>query len=199
MLFAAGRLETVVHHRNHSCHLICFANVLIFATFAPPKKGTIWLFAEVEPPLCGWLLMLKFLLLIVCMLDSSILYDSENASVMYMKRRECLYIALEGFLDSESFVEINSALAKGVTQSEAKRFLFDTSKTNVISNKEMQWLTHDFLTYITTGRVSKVAFLKPDNIFGDQSVGFIATILSRKTSVRIFPSMELAESWLYSE
>ena len=133
------------------------------------------------------------------MQNNTILYDTENASIVYMKRLECIYIALEGFLEPETFVEFSKAFVKGTVRCGAHRFLFDTSRVNVISSNEMLLFANSFLLYKAKNHISKIAFIKPDNAFGVKSIESIANMLKSKIVVCVFPSMELAESWLYRD
>lgn len=131
------------------------------------------------------------------MINNTILYNSVNASVMYLKNREYIYIALEGFLNSESINGFNNALINGIKQSDAKKFLFDTSKINVIKSEEVQWLVNNIIPYLAKDRFSKIAFLKPENYFGNKSVESLSNALKDSISVKTFPNMEQAERWLF--
>jgi len=94
-----------------------------------------------------------------------ILYNSTTASVMYMKTREYIYIAIDGYPNREKMNEFYSALLMGITQSNANRFLFDTSMISVIKNEDKQWFSNNITPILLKHREVKVAFIKPENVF----------------------------------
>lgn len=131
------------------------------------------------------------------MSNNMILYNSANASVMYLKRREYIYVALEGFLNSETLSGFNKALAEGVIHRDVKKILIDTSKINVIKSEEIQWLTDNMSPYLAKNRISKVAFIKPENIFGFKSIEALTNAMKNKINVNVLLNMEQAEHWLF--
>jgi len=116
-----------------------------------------------------------------------------------MKGRKYMYISLEGFLDSVTFSEINKALINGVSQSDVNKFLFDTSRIGVIKNEEMIWLTENMAAWFAKNRMSKVVFIKPENVFGNKSIETLAHAMSISIDVKILPCMEQAEKWLFHD
>jgi len=126
-----------------------------------------------------------------------ILYNSATASIMYLKTREYLYIAIEGYPNMEKMNEFYHALLRGVTQSNANKFLFDTSRISVIKNEDMQWFSTNITPILLKHKGIKVAFIKPENVFGMKSVDTFCRNMRNFASVSIFPNMEKAENWLF--
>lgn len=140
---------------------------------------------------------LTILKTITMMLSNTILYNAENASVMYLKNREYIYIAIEGYLNPETLSGFNKALVNGIMHSEVKKFLFDTGKINVIKSEDILWLSENMIPYFGKNRMSKVVFIKPENVFGSKSVDTLAGIMKIHANVKVLPNMEQAERWLF--
>ena len=114
-----------------------------------------------------------------------------------MRNREYIYIAPEGFLNSESINGFNKALIDAITLSNTKKFLFDTSKIDVIERDGLQWLINTISPYLIKNKFSKVTFIEPENIFGIKSVERLSNALKNSISVKTFLNIELAEHWLF--
>lgn len=126
-----------------------------------------------------------------------ILYNSATAIIMYLKTREYLYIAIEGYPNMEKMNEFYHALLRGVAQSNANKFLFDTSRISVIKNEDMLWLSNNITPILLKHKGVKVAFIKPENVFGMKSVDTLCKLMRNSANACIFSNMEKAENWLF--
>lgn len=130
--------------------------------------------------------------------NSAILYDTTIASVLYIKKREYLYLTIEGFVNSETLSEVVDALQHGITHNHVKKIIFDTSKVKVIKKEDIQLLTLTLIPLLSKSVVSKIAFINSDDVFGNKSVNMLASIFNEHIPTQAFPNMENAEIWLFN-
>jgi len=130
---------------------------------------------------------------------STIIYNSATASIMYLKSREYMYIAIEGYPSMEKLKEFYYALLQGITHSNVEKFLFDTSKLSVIKSEDLMWFNNNITPLLVKHKDAKVVFIKPDNVFGMKSVETIFKNMKDIVMVNISPNMEKAEDWLFQQ
>jgi hypothetical protein len=131
------------------------------------------------------------------MVDNSILYNTASASILYMKKREYMYLAVEGYVNTATLSDFTKALLEGILFNHVKKILFDTSHLNVIKTEDIHWLKNNLFPIFEKHGVSRVVFIKPENAFGNKSVEMLATAINDKIEAKIFPTMEEAENWLF--
>jgi len=133
------------------------------------------------------------------MVNNTILYNSSSASILYMKKREYMYLAIEGYVNTATLSEFSKALLNGVIYNHVKKILFDTSQVNIIKNEDIQWIRKNILPFLVKNGVSRVAFIKPQNAFGNLSIEALAKIMNEKFDAQIFQTMQPAEEWLFQD
>lgn len=132
------------------------------------------------------------------MISNSVIYSTSNASILYIKKREYLYLALEGYISTANFYEIAKALLNGVIYNRVKKILFDTSKVSVIKTDVIQAINDNILPVLEKYGVLRIVLIKSDNVFGNKSIESVANIISGKIEVKVLPTMEQAENWLFN-
>lgn len=131
------------------------------------------------------------------MIGNMILYNSATASIIYLKTREYLYITLDGYPNMEKLNEFYNALLKGIKQSSAEKFLFDSSKISVIKSEDLFWVCSNLTPILSKHNGIKVALIMPENIFGVKSAETFYNLMKDSVNIGLFPSMEKAENWLF--
>lgn len=130
---------------------------------------------------------------------SAILYDTTIASVLYIKKREYLYLTIEGFVNSETLSEVVDALQHGITHNHVKKIIFDTSKVKVIKKDDLDFIKQNLSPLLSKSIVTKVVFLNSDDIFGNHSIEVLTSFFNQIIPTRAFPDMEKAELWLFND
>ncbi len=132
------------------------------------------------------------------MISSGILYNADNASLLYIKKREYLYLTVEGFVRKETLEMLTNALIKGITETTVSRIIFDTSKVKVIKKEDIALFLETITPILDKRSVRKIVFINSDDIFGNKSVELLASCLNSKIPTKIFSNMERAELWLFN-
>lgn len=132
------------------------------------------------------------------MISSGILYNADNASLLYIKKREYLYLTVEGFVRKETLEMLTNALIKGITETTVRRIIFDTSKIKVIKKEDIALFLETITPILDKRSVRKIVFINSDDIFGNKSVELLASCLNSKIPTKIFSNMERAELWLFN-
>ncbi|BDX38218.1 hypothetical protein CYCD_15730 [Tenuifilaceae bacterium CYCD] len=130
--------------------------------------------------------------------NSAILYNTNSASMLYIKKREYLFLSIEGFANTRTLSELVEALNYGISHNHVKKIIFDTSKVKVIKKEDIQLLTLTLIPLLSKSAVSKIAFINSDDVFGNKSVSMLASIFTEHIPTQAFPNMESAEIWLFN-
>jgi hypothetical protein len=133
------------------------------------------------------------------MINSGILYNADHASLLYIKKREYLYLTIEGFVCKETLFHLAEALIKGIKQSMVKRIIFDTSKLKIISKDDILLFKQAVLPIIEKSGIKKIIFISSEDVFGNKTIESLSVVLNQKIPTRVFPNMEKAELWLFND
>lgn len=132
------------------------------------------------------------------MINSGILYNASHASLLYIKKREFLYLSIEGFVNRDTLAQLTDALIRGVTQSVVKRIIFETSTVKVIKKEDITLFAETITPILDKKGIKKIVLINSDDVFGNKSVELLASFLNSKIPTKIFLNMEKAEVWLFN-
>jgi DNA-directed RNA polymerase subunit F len=131
-------------------------------------------------------------------MGSMMIYNSKEACILYIKKRNYVYLAVEGFINSEKIKEFYESLVKVCREKNIKRILFDTSKLGAIKENDLQWIFQSTADTVNPLNIYKIAFLSPKNVFGSRTVSKIFSEL-HDLKAEVFDNMEDAENWLFED
>jgi DNA-directed RNA polymerase subunit F len=131
-------------------------------------------------------------------MGSLIIYNSEEACILYIKKRNYVYLAVEGFLNSDKIKEFYESLAKICREKKINRILFDTSKLGTIKEEDLQWVFKSAKETVYPLNIYKIAFLNPKNAFGNYTITRFLKGL-KDLEAKILETMEDAENWLFED
>lgn len=92
--------------------------------------------------------------------------NDSSACVMYIKSKKTAYIAVEGFVTSETIRNCVNALTVLCVNHDVKNILFDSSYLDVIKKDDIMWITQKIYPNYKSFNLEKVTYIKPLNIFG---------------------------------
>ena len=126
------------------------------------------------------------------------LYDSLEACIIHIERKEYAYVAVEGYLVTEKLMNFLDRLVFLCTKKTVKKIFFDTSKLSVVNKNDVIWIKEHVFPALSYCNIEKVAFLMPENPFG--ALALKALIIETKhATMKIFNSMEEAEKWIFKK
>ncbi|HYC85561.1 MAG TPA: hypothetical protein VEB86_10080 [Chryseosolibacter sp.] len=130
------------------------------------------------------------------------LYEEKYGTLEYDATVPCITATFNGFMNSEQF---KSFLNRGLDLLIEKKkihsrilWLADTRKHVVQPEKDTTWVADDWNPRALKGGIQHVAFVLPENVFGDLSVKKYAEkndIQENKMVVQMFGDIESAKKW----
>lgn len=129
-------------------------------------------------------------------MGSMIVYNSDEACILYIKKRNYIYLAIEGYLDSEKIKVFSQELLGICTEKKISKILFDTSKLRIVKEVDLEWLFNDIFSVLRSLNIKRIALLNPQNAFGYITIKRITGEI-KKSKVKILDTMEEAEGWLF--
>jgi len=127
-----------------------------------------------------------------------IYYSNSQSCIIYLKNKNAAYLAIEGFVSSETIREFMVKAVQLCTHQTVKAILFDSSKINVLRTEDMNWIKQSVLPLFGTSSLKKVGYLEPQDIFGELSLEKLIPENS-KVIFKKFKTLEDAEKWAYNE
>lgn len=125
-----------------------------------------------------------------------IVYSSNTACMIYLKDKKSIYMAIEGFVDSEKIQNFTKQMLDVCRKEKVLYLLVDTSQIKVIKCKDITWIQKNVVSHFEELGIEKVGYVDSQNIFGDISIHQLISE-NNKSAFRFFPSVESAEKWLY--
>lgn len=129
---------------------------------------------------------------------SMLIYSSKEACILYIKKRNYVYLAIEGFINSEKIREFYGSLVKICREKNITRILFDTSNLGAIKENDLQWIFQSIADTLNPLNIYKIAFLSPKNAFGAMTISRIFTEV-HDLEAKVHERMEDAENWLFED
>ena len=131
-------------------------------------------------------------------MGSLIVYNSDEACILYIKKRNYIYLAIEGFLNSEKTKAFYKSMVDICRKKNITRILFDTSKLGTIKEDDLQWIFKEAAEAITPINIKKISFVSPQNSFGKWTISRIFTGF-KDLNAKVLDSIEEAENWLFED
>jgi hypothetical protein len=126
-----------------------------------------------------------------------IVYNSDEACILYIKKRNYIYMSVEGYLNRgkiQGFIKSSKGFCseKGIN-----KILFDTSKLNPDRKNNLGESIRAIIDEIVFFNPERIAFLCPKNSWGYQ---LLYEILKEagKGNTKMLGTLEEAEDWLFS-
>ncbi|MEJ7646130.1 MAG: hypothetical protein WKF87_16160 [Chryseolinea sp.] len=131
------------------------------------------------------------------------LFNEKYGTLEYDSSVPCITASFNGFMSSEQFRDL---LNKGLDHLIEKKqihdkilWLADTRKHVVQADKDTKWVAEEWNPRALKGGIRHVAFVLPENVFGNASVKRYADHNSTKAAdqmeVQMFGDMKTAKDW----
>jgi len=131
------------------------------------------------------------------------LFEEKYGTLEYDSSVPCITASFNGFMSSEQF---RSFLNKGLDHLIEKRqihdkilWLADTSKHVVQPDKDTKWVSEEWNPRALKGGIRHVAFVLPENVFGNASVKRYAEHNNNKPEdqmeIQMFGDINSAKQW----
>ncbi len=131
-------------------------------------------------------------------MGSLIVYNCEEACVLYIKKRNYIYISVEGYLNRGKIRDfINNSkgfcFEKGIN-----KILFDASELNPSHKNNLVENLNTIIGEIFFFNLERIAFLCPKGSLGYQFIRNILKETEKKDNTKILDTLEEAEDWLFN-
>ncbi|WP_276374169.1 STAS/SEC14 domain-containing protein [Chryseolinea sp. H1M3-3] len=130
------------------------------------------------------------------------LFEEKYGTLEYDSTVPCITATFNGFMSSEQF---RTFLNKGLDHLIEKKpsngkilWLADTRKHVVQPDKDTQWVADEWNPRALKGGIHHVAFVLPENVFGNASVKRYADNTTKKKAemdVQMFGDINAAKQW----
>jgi hypothetical protein len=130
------------------------------------------------------------------------LFEEKYGTLEYDSTVPCITATFNGFMSSEQF---RTFLNKGLDHLIEKKpsngkilWLADTRKHVVQPDKDTQWVADEWNPRALKGGIHHVAFVLPENVFGNASVKRYADNTTKKKAemdVQMFGDLNAAKQW----
>jgi hypothetical protein len=127
-----------------------------------------------------------------------IYYSSTNACIMFIEKFNTAYLVLEGYLNETIIKEFGQKAHELCVKSEVSKIIFDTSRLDILKKEELSVLADKFIPVFHQAHINKIAYLKPQNAFGELSMNLLMNIKTLN-KVKKFNTLEDAEKWVYDK
>jgi hypothetical protein len=125
-----------------------------------------------------------------------IVYQSKDACIIHIEKRNYAYLAIEGFFDSSRLKDFSLKVIELCRTKGVSKLLFDVSKITVIKSEDIEWLQENIVPKLKNAESNRYAIVCPENQFGLISVNRILSYTD-KNKFKFFPNIERAEDWLF--
>jgi len=127
-----------------------------------------------------------------------IYYSSSQACVIYMKSKNSIYIAIDGFIDSKTLKAVTIRTIELCNKVQAHSILLETSKLEVLKNEDIDWIKEKMHPLFKVVEIKRIGFVRPQSVFGELSINRLIPVVSER-QYRKFDTIEEAEKWVYTE
>ncbi|WP_053405297.1 STAS/SEC14 domain-containing protein [Persicobacter sp. CCB-QB2] len=125
--------------------------------------------------------------------------DSTNEPNCFFDKEQNLVRAIYvGFLSSEEFQNIGLKTIETLKSTNTTRLLVDTERLKVLRAENQDWIKHEWFPKALSTKLTKMAFIEPDNPFGKASAQAANTVeeIVGKITINYFKSEAEALNWL---
>lgn len=125
-----------------------------------------------------------------------VLYEIENASVLYDAEHDMITFKWLGFVDDKEYRAAVEIAYQKTIESGVTRWLTDTRKGKVISLEAQKWMIKDFIpNYISKSPLRRVAFLVAKDFFRQVYIDKVKKSFGGY-QIEVFDNSEKAHLWL---
>ena len=125
-----------------------------------------------------------------------IYFNNSQACVIYLKEKNSAYIAVEGFIETDTVKGLMIKTLELCSKMNVKSILLDASKLEVLRNEDINWIIEITYPGFKKLPLMSIAYVKPQNVFGDRSIKKLIRQNSSK-EFKEFTNLEDAEKWTY--
>jgi len=130
------------------------------------------------------------------------LFNEKYGTLEYDSSVPCIVATFNGFMSSEQFRHFLNLgldlLIEKKKEHDKILWLADTSKHVVQPDKDTQWVATDWNPRALKAGINHVAFVLPDNVFGNMSVKKYSESTEKKGDnmvVQMFGDLNTAKNW----
>lgn len=127
-----------------------------------------------------------------------IYYSNQQACVIYLKSKNSVYIAIDGFIDTKTLKSIVIRTCELCNKVQAQSILLDTSKLEVLKAEDIDWIKDKMLLLFRTNKIKRIGFVRPKSVFGELAIDRLIPAVSER-EYRKFNNLEEAEKWVYTD
>jgi hypothetical protein len=127
-----------------------------------------------------------------------IYYSTTNACIMSIDKYSTAFLVLEGYVNETTIKEFGQKAHELCIKSEVSNVIFDTSRLEILKKEEIAVLSDKLIPLFQHSHINKIAYLKPQNAFGELSMNLLMNIKTIN-KIRKFNSLEEAEKWVYDK
>lgn len=105
----------------------------------------------------------------------------------------------DGFVMEDKMKEIANKTLTMLMESKVEKVLVDTSSMKVMPKESQDWIQDDWFPRAVSAGVQKMAFVTPDNIFGEVSTKTANSAVEENDlaiDIRYFQSLNAAMAWV---
>ena len=122
--------------------------------------------------------------------------DETYGKVYYDKEIKAVYAKLIGFLSETQFKHIIEKELEAMYREKATRYLIDLTELKVMLPENQKHVQQYWIPKIKKAGVQQVAFLQPENVFGQVSMKAANVTLDGEMETAYFENMGVARNWL---
>lgn len=130
------------------------------------------------------------------------LFDEKHGTLEYDASVPCIIATFHGFMSSEQFRQFLNLgldlLVEKKKDHDKILWLADTSKHVVQPDKDTQWVAQEWNPRALKAGINHIAFVLPDNVFGNMSVKKYSDNTEKKGDnmiVQMFGDLDSAKRW----
>ncbi len=125
-----------------------------------------------------------------------ILYEVDNASVVYDSEHDMITFKWLGFVSDEEYRTAVTTAYEKTMQYSVTRWLTDTRKGKVISLEAQKWMITDFIpNYISKSPLRRVAYLVASDFFRQVYINKVKSSFG-DYQIEVFDDAQKAKLWL---
>ncbi len=126
-----------------------------------------------------------------------IYFSNNQACLIYIKKKQMAYMAIEGFINSDQIRTLMQAFVDLASKNTVDFVIIDVVKLEIIKTQDIDWVISHIYPKLKSKPIQKVGFIKPHNVFGDVSINRLIPCTSA-INIRKFTTIEEAEQWIFS-
>jgi hypothetical protein len=122
--------------------------------------------------------------------------DNPVCSLRYDETIRCVTIVWRRYATSAQYRFIHEAIIQMLRQYQASKLLGDDSDLPVVHAEDQQWIIGDWIPRAKAAGLKAVATNASLSFFGRLTIGSIQARVASEISIKTFPNIHLAGSWL---